>query len=193
MLAETDLGMAGYSGDRVPPMQKRMIQAMEAIPGVEVCGHWPMLCHSHGHWRRDGLSRQRGRPEAGRTQPAHAYLFHISPGYFRAAGTHAAVGAGFLMAGRQELAACSRGEWRVCSQALRFRRRRHRPLLQTAGWNADPGGGDRGRRQILQPDRRPGAGAVCSHPAVRRRSRHVLVVRCEGPGSEQRSTLWARR
>jgi predicted permease len=34
MLVDTDLNMAGYSGDRVPAMQKRMIDAMQALPDV---------------------------------------------------------------------------------------------------------------------------------------------------------------
>ena len=38
MLADTDLTMAGYSGDSVPAMQKRMIDAVETIPGVESVG-----------------------------------------------------------------------------------------------------------------------------------------------------------
>ena len=35
MLAETDLSMAGYPPDRVPAMQKRMIEAVQQVPGVE--------------------------------------------------------------------------------------------------------------------------------------------------------------
>jgi predicted permease len=38
VLASTDLAMAGYSIDQVPAMQKRMIEAMETIPGVEHVG-----------------------------------------------------------------------------------------------------------------------------------------------------------
>ena len=38
MLAETDLSMAGYSGDREAAMQKRMVEAVEAIPGVQSAG-----------------------------------------------------------------------------------------------------------------------------------------------------------
>lgn len=34
MLAKADLTMGDYTGDRVLPMQKRMLHAMEAIPGV---------------------------------------------------------------------------------------------------------------------------------------------------------------
>jgi FtsX-like permease family len=38
MLVETALSMAGYSGDKVPIMQKRMIDALQTIPGVESVG-----------------------------------------------------------------------------------------------------------------------------------------------------------
>jgi predicted permease len=38
MLVETALSMAGYSGDTVPAMQKRMINALETIPGVQSVG-----------------------------------------------------------------------------------------------------------------------------------------------------------
>jgi predicted permease len=38
MLVYTDLGMAGYSEDRIPAMQRRMIDAMQAIPGVTSVG-----------------------------------------------------------------------------------------------------------------------------------------------------------
>src|SRR5262249_25655434 len=34
-LVETDLMMAGYVADAVPPMQKRMIAAVAAVPGVD--------------------------------------------------------------------------------------------------------------------------------------------------------------
>src|SRR5208282_5520753 len=38
MLLDTDLAMAGYRGDAVTAMQKRMIGAMETIPGVMSVG-----------------------------------------------------------------------------------------------------------------------------------------------------------
>ncbi|MGA8029118.1 MAG: ABC transporter permease [Bryobacteraceae bacterium] len=38
MLMNTVLDMAGYRGDAVPAMQKRMIEGMEAIPGVQSVG-----------------------------------------------------------------------------------------------------------------------------------------------------------
>jgi hypothetical protein len=46
MLVETDLSMAGYSGDRIFAVQKRMIEAMRAIPGVTsvgLVGQYPPL------------------------------------------------------------------------------------------------------------------------------------------------------
>ena len=38
MLLDTDLTMAGYSGEQVPEMQKRMIDVLRAIPGVASVG-----------------------------------------------------------------------------------------------------------------------------------------------------------
>ena len=37
-LADIDLSMAGYRDDQMPAMQKRMLDAVEAIPGVESVG-----------------------------------------------------------------------------------------------------------------------------------------------------------
>jgi predicted permease len=86
MLAETDLSMAGYSGDRVPPMQKRMIHAMEGIPGVEAVGLADSVPFAMGESDvmvfADNAADLRPVNAA-----AHPYIFHVSPGYFRAAGT----------------------------------------------------------------------------------------------------------
>jgi hypothetical protein len=38
MLVSINLSMAGYSGEKVPAMQKRMIDALETIPGVQSVG-----------------------------------------------------------------------------------------------------------------------------------------------------------
>src|SRR5260221_13089702 len=45
MLVNTVLSMAGYSGDGVPAMQRRMIDALETVPGVKSVGlvSWPPL------------------------------------------------------------------------------------------------------------------------------------------------------
>jgi hypothetical protein len=46
ILVDTDVTRAGYTGDRVPDMQRRMIDAMKAIPGVTsvgLVGQYPPL------------------------------------------------------------------------------------------------------------------------------------------------------
>ncbi|HYL76374.1 MAG TPA: ABC transporter permease [Bryobacteraceae bacterium] len=86
MLVTTDLNMAGYRGDAVPVMQKRLIKTIEAIPGVESVGfvdRTPL----YGGGR--GLAIY--ADEATDLRPSKAadtaYKFAISPEYFHAAGT----------------------------------------------------------------------------------------------------------
>ena len=38
LLVDSDLDMAGYSGERVPAMQRRMVDALEGMPGVSAAG-----------------------------------------------------------------------------------------------------------------------------------------------------------
>jgi predicted permease len=86
MLAETDLSMAGYSGDRVPPMQKRMIHAMETIPGVEAAALADNVPFSMGVGTV-AVFNDRTTDMRPVNAADHAYIFHVSPGYMRAAGT----------------------------------------------------------------------------------------------------------
>ena len=52
MLVDTDLTTAGYSGERAPAMQRRMIDAVQAIPGVDSVGsvNYPPL-EIPGSWQ----------------------------------------------------------------------------------------------------------------------------------------------
>jgi predicted permease len=87
LLVNTDLNMAGYRGDRVPPMQRRMIDAVETIPGaksVGLVGQYPPL------WA--GLNNEIVfTDQTTDLRPANAAadagLYSISPDYFQAAGT----------------------------------------------------------------------------------------------------------
>jgi len=94
MLAEVDLGMAGYTGDRVPPMQKRLIEAMQRVPGVQSAALADTVPFGMGVG--DAQVFPDNAPDL---LPAHAvadpYLFHVSPGYFRAAGTRLVGGRDF--------------------------------------------------------------------------------------------------
>jgi predicted permease len=87
MLVETDLKISGYSSDDIPPMQRRMIEALEAIPGVEHVGlvSFPPLGRG-GSWKanvfRDGTTDLRPANAA-----ANSFMYVISPDYLQAAGT----------------------------------------------------------------------------------------------------------
>src|SRR5438132_2452308 len=87
MLVETDLNMAGYRGDAVPAMQKRMIDAMTAIPEVTAAAlvsvpplH-PACCNDSNVFTDEATDL---RPS---NAAADAIMFSISPEYLRAAGT----------------------------------------------------------------------------------------------------------
>jgi len=86
MLVDTELNTASYRGNRVPPMQKRMIEALATISGVESVGLTDQvpLGDSPGESNvfTDNTSDLRPSNAA-----ADAVMFKISPEYFHAAGT----------------------------------------------------------------------------------------------------------
>src|SRR5246127_1513377 len=95
MLADTDLTTAGYSGERVPAMQRCMIDAIQAIPGVDSVGsvNYPPL-EIPGSWQgivytdaTEDLS-----PSNAAADPS---MYNISPDYFRASGTSLLAGRAF--------------------------------------------------------------------------------------------------
>jgi predicted permease len=92
MLVETDLHMAGYTDERLPQMQRRMLDVAAAIPGVTAAGYASNLALSLGggdsYVYTDSTTDFRPTNEA-----ADAMNYNISPGYLEAAGTK-------LLAGR---------------------------------------------------------------------------------------------
>jgi predicted permease len=86
MLLETDLSMAGYSGDAVPAMQKRMINALQAIPRVKSVGLVDRLPLYYGANGKIVFTDQTTdlRPA---NAAAEAIIYNISPEYFDAART----------------------------------------------------------------------------------------------------------
>ena len=86
MLVETALSMAGYSGDTVPAMQKRMINALETIPGVQSVGLVDRLPLYYGanssYVFTDKTTDLRPANAA-----AEAIRYNISPEYLDAART----------------------------------------------------------------------------------------------------------
>jgi predicted permease len=87
MLVDTDLNMAGYKPDRVPAMQRRMLNAMASISGVTSVGlvNLPPLqpaCCSEANIFTDKTADLRPSNVA-----ARAIKFSISPEYLHVAGT----------------------------------------------------------------------------------------------------------
>jgi len=92
MLLETDLNIAGYRGERVPEMQKRMIDALHEVPGVEAAGvvsRAPLNGGGFAEW----IFTEQATDFRPANRAAVAERFTISPEYLRAAGT-------VLLAGR---------------------------------------------------------------------------------------------
>jgi predicted permease len=96
MLVNTDLHMAGYAGDQRVQMQKRMLDAAAAIPGVSAVAYANRLPLSIGGGDSDVFTD--GTTDFRPTNAkADAQNFSVSPEYFRAAGTAFLAGRSFTM------------------------------------------------------------------------------------------------
>ncbi len=93
MLVETSLSMAGYKGEQIPLMQKRIIEALENIPGVTGVGTVDRLPLYYGANGSNVFTDQTSDLSPANAA-ASAATYNISPGYFDAAGTT-------LLAGRK--------------------------------------------------------------------------------------------
>ncbi|MGD0156045.1 MAG: ABC transporter permease [Terracidiphilus sp.] len=92
MIVQSNLHMAGYADDRMPQVQRRMLDAVAAIPGVSAVGYADQLPLGLGGSDNYAYSDSTTdfRPT---NRAADASNYSISPGYLRAAGTR-------LLAGR---------------------------------------------------------------------------------------------
>ena len=96
MLVNANLAMAGYSGDTMPAMHKRMIETMETIPGVEQAGlvnNFPPLVYGAGS--RTNVFKEETRDRTPSNIASMPYGYDVSPGYFDAAGTRLLAGRAF--------------------------------------------------------------------------------------------------
>ena len=86
LLVETALSMAGYRNLEVPIMQKRIIDALQAIPGVEAVGSVdrPPLYYGANFSSVFTDKTADLRPS---NAAAHVATYKVSPEYFHAAGT----------------------------------------------------------------------------------------------------------
>ena len=93
MLADTDLSMTGDSAATAPAKQKRMVDALAAIPGAESVGLIDQLPLWGGSSTRSVFTDRTVdlRPA---TAALDSLTLHVSPDYFRAAGTALLAGRG---------------------------------------------------------------------------------------------------
>jgi predicted permease len=86
MLVNSVLRMAGYSVDQIPVMQRRMIEAVETIPGVQSVGlvNYPPLSSAVEGWN---VYSDKTTDLSASNVASSCDAYSISPDYFRAAGT----------------------------------------------------------------------------------------------------------
>lgn len=95
MLVDADLNMAGYHGDAIPAMQKRMLDSVSAIPEatavalISIPPLHPACCNDSNVFTDETTDL---RPSAA---AARAVMFSASPEYFSAAGTALLTGRDF--------------------------------------------------------------------------------------------------
>ncbi len=85
MLIDTDLSMADYHGDKAREMQKRMIDALGAIPGVQTVGLADSVPLGDGS-NTSMVFRDQTTDLRPANDVADADIFRVSPDYFRADG-----------------------------------------------------------------------------------------------------------
>ena len=96
MLVTTSLAMAGYNGDAIAPMERRMIVAMRTIPGVEHAAlvvNYPPLVNTAGS--RSRVFRDEARDLQPSNVAAMPFRYDVSPEYFQAASTRLLAGRDF--------------------------------------------------------------------------------------------------
>jgi len=88
MIVDANLASSGYTGDRALAMERRMIEAMQAIPGVQAAGlatSYPPLIYAAA--AQTHVFRTDARDFRTENAAAAPYRYDISPGYIRAAET----------------------------------------------------------------------------------------------------------
>jgi predicted permease len=95
MLVNSDPHMAGYTDADIPQMQKRLIQAMQQIPGVTSVGFVGQDPPVHLGWEYQDIYTDATTDLRPANVAASAVWFRISPEYFQAAGTTLLAGRAF--------------------------------------------------------------------------------------------------
>jgi predicted permease len=95
VLVETTLTMAGYKREREPAMQRRMIDAMKTIPGVESVGLVAQSPPLHPGWNNQDVFSDQAPDLRPSNAVAEPVVYSVSPEYFHAARTAILIGGAF--------------------------------------------------------------------------------------------------
>jgi predicted permease len=93
-LASTSLRMAGYGDESMPAMQRRMIEALEKLPGVQSVGLVSYVPLGGGQSTEDVFTDETADLRTANAA-ASVQVFQISPDYFHAAQTSLLAGRSF--------------------------------------------------------------------------------------------------
>lgn len=97
MQLNTDLGMSGYKGDRVPVMQRRLLDAITNIPGVTSAAFANRIPLNIG-WSVSDVYLDSTTDYRSSNKATDATNYAVSPGYFEAAATTVLAGRTFSWA-----------------------------------------------------------------------------------------------
>jgi predicted permease len=96
LLVSTDLNMAGYHGDQVPVMQRRMLDAVANVPGVASVGLIDNLPLGLG-WSDSVIYANNTTDLRQSNSITEAVTYNVSPSYFQAADTSLLAGRTFTL------------------------------------------------------------------------------------------------
>ncbi len=88
MMAGVNLATAGYTGKQIPQFNRKMIDTMAAIPGVEAVGlvnNYPPLVYTAAF--REKVFTEQTRDLTASKVALSPFRFNVSPGYLKAAGS----------------------------------------------------------------------------------------------------------
>ena len=101
LLVSTDLNMAGYHGDQVPVMQRRMLDAVANVPGVASVGLIDNLPLGLG-WSDSTIWANNTTDLRQSNSVTEAVTYNVSPSYFQAADTSLLAGRTFTLRDNKE-------------------------------------------------------------------------------------------
>ncbi len=119
MQVNANLNMAGYSGDQLPVMQKRILDAVKTIPGVTVAAYANRIPLNLG-WSQNAAFLDSTTDYRMANKAAGAIEYDVSPDYFEAAATLLLRGRAFTWNDSKERTARGSGQSGICAQAFRI-------------------------------------------------------------------------